>query len=259
MKTGISSITERGKTLLLAYDHGMEHGPSDFKDKTANPSYILEIARKGRFNGIIFQKGVAEKYYEKESKVPLIVKLNGKTNIRKGEPVSRQICSVQEALDMGAKAVGYTIYVGSEYETDMFKEFGAIEEEAHDNGMPVIAWLYPRGRAVKRLTPKLISYAARVGLELGADFAKVKYTGSPETFRDVVKSAGRCRVLSLGGAATSDRKFLEIAKGSMDAGASGMAVGRNIWQHKDPIGISKALREVIFKRKTVAQAMKVMG
>jgi class I fructose-bisphosphate aldolase len=255
----ISKITRKGKSLLLAYDQGLEHGPKDFSGRNMDPSYILEIAKKGGFTGVILQKGVAEKYYAGSSgRVPLVLKLNGKTSICKGEPVSLQVCSVREAIGLGAAAVGYTIYVGSAYESKMFREFGSIEEEAHDHGVPVIAWMYPRGRSVKKLTPQLIAYAARAGLELGADFVKVKYTGSADSFRQVVGAAGRCGVLCLGGSKMPEKRMLQQASDAMKAGAAGMAVGRNVWQHREPLKMSKAIASVVFDKKTPAQALKIL-
>src|SRR3972149_8786099 len=117
----LNKILKNGKTMFLAYDHGLEHGPRDFNDKDADPNYILDIAKKGKYNAVIFQKGIAEKYNDKirKLKIPLIIKLNGKTNLSGGEPISRQICSVKEALKLGAVAVGYTIYIGSRYESVM--------------------------------------------------------------------------------------------------------------------------------------------
>lgn len=252
----VSKLLTKGKSLLLAYDHGLEHGPEDFADKSVDPAYVLNIAKNAGFNGIILQKGIAEKYYNDSFKdLPLIVKLNGKTNLYKGEPISKQVCSVEEAVDLGASAVGYTIYIGSSYESKMFEEFGKIDEEANDHGLPVILWAYPRGKAIKKVTPKLVGYAARVGLELGADFVKVKYTGSVNSFTKVVQDAGKCRVLALGGSKLTDKKFLQLAKNSISAGASGMAVGRNIWQHKEPLKISEALKAVVFDGVSVEQAM----
>ena len=100
--------------MLLAYDQGFEHGPSlDFNDRNVDPTFIMETAFKGGFNGIVFQKGLAEKYYD--GRVPLIVKTNGKAGLTKGEPNSKQNCSVEYAISLGAKAVGYTIYLGSQY------------------------------------------------------------------------------------------------------------------------------------------------
>jgi len=252
----LNKIMTKGKSLLLAYDQGLEHGPKDFNKKSINPSYILQIAKKGKFNAVILQKGVAERYYKKQ--VPLVLKLNGKTNLLKGEPVSLQICSVKEAIKLGASAVGYTIYVGSRFEADMFREFGKIEEEALKYKLPVIAWMYPRGKSVKRVTADKIEYAARVGLELGADFVKVKYTGSVSSFKKVVEAAGKCKVLCLGGLKMSDRKVLELARGAMDAGAVGMAIGRNVWQHKKPLKMARALRKIIFENKSVKEALRAL-
>jgi len=115
---------ENGRSIILAYDHGIEHGPTDFNEKSIDPELIMEIAEKGKFNGIVLQKGLAEKYYNE--KVPLILKVNGKTKIPGGDPISRQNCSVEYAVSLGAKAIGYTIYPGSIYESIMLKEFGKI-------------------------------------------------------------------------------------------------------------------------------------
>lgn len=234
----------KGRTVILAYDQGLEHGPKDFSGKNANPSYILDIAKKAKLNAIILQKGVAEKYYTKED-VPLILKLNGKTSLFKGEPISRQICSVREAKELGAFAVGYTIYIGSSHESLMLHEFSKIQEEAHKLGMPVIAWMYPRGKSVKEVTPEIIEYAARIGLEIGADFVKIPFTNK-EHFKKVVKEAGRCYVLALGGKKTTKKKILKEAKDVWESGAVGMAIGRNIWESSDPVGVAKEIKQIFY-------------
>ncbi|MCL4354981.1 MAG: aldolase [Nitrososphaerota archaeon] len=236
-----------GKSMILAYDQGLEHGPSsDFNDKNVDPAYIMDIAAKGRFNGVVFQKGVAERFYD--GRVPLIVKLNGKSSLLKGEPVSRQVCSVEQAVSLGAKGVGYTIYLGSEHEPRMFSEFGEIQEEAHERGMPAIAWIYPRGAAVQNDTSKeTVAYAARAGLELGADAVKIKYTGDPESFSWAVKAAAGVRVFMSGGPkAPTDNDFLRQVEGVVRAGGTGVAVGRNVWQNQDPLAMAGKLGKAIF-------------
>lgn len=249
----MSAFLRNGKSMLLAYDQGFEHGPStDFDVKNIDPSYVMDIAAKGGFNGIVFQKGIAERYYN--GKVPLIVKINGKSALSKVEPNSRQNCSVEYAVDsLDAKAVGYTIYLGSQFEGDMFAEFGAIQEKAHERGVPAIAWIYPRGQAVNNDASKeIVAYAARVGLELGADAVKIKYTGDPESFAWAVQAAGKARVFMSGGPkAPTDQDFLMQVSGVMQAGATGLAVGRNVWQNADPLQISKSLRKIIFESKNL--------
>ena len=252
----LNQISQNGKSLFLAYDHGIEHGPSDFNGKSVDPNYVMQIAVNAGFSGIVLQKGVAERYYN--GGVPLILKLNGKTNLVKGDPISRQVCSVDYAYKLGAKAVGYTIYLGSSHESQMLAEFGRIVEEAHNLGLPAIAWIYPRGKAIKVDTaPDVVAYGARVGLELGADIVKVKYTGDVESFKWVVKSAGKTRVVAAGGSkAPTDEIFLRQVQEITEAGAAGLAVGRNVWQHRDPLAICRAISEIVFGYKVEIKKIK---
>lgn len=244
----LSKITTNGKAVYLAYDHGIEHGPKDLTGESIDPGYILDLAVSGGYNAIVLQKGVAEKYYASyKDKIPLILKLNGKSRLVAGESISTQVCSVNEAVELGALAVGYTIYLGSEHESVMFKEFGKIEEEAHKNNLAVIGWMYPRGKAVKdESSPEITAYAARVGLELGADMVKIKYCGSKECFEKAVEAAGKTKVVLSGGVKVSDEEFLEVVRNIMAAGAIGVAVGRNVWQKENALEITKELKEIIF-------------
>jgi len=250
-KINLSKITKKGKAMFLAYDQGLEHGPErDFNDKNVDPLYILDIAKKGKYQGIVFQKGIAEKYQKeiKKSKVPLILKLNGKTSLRKGEPISPVIATVEEALKLGASAVGFTIYIGSEYEPKMIEDFEKIQKEAHKKRIPVITWIYPRGKKIKNdVSREMISYAARTGLELGADIVKLKYGGNKKDLAWAVKSAGRTKVVVAGGTKKSEAAFLKQVKEVIDSGAIGLATGRNIWQSKNPLKLTKKIQKIIWK------------
>ena len=240
-------LLNKGKCILLAYDQGLEHGPTDFNDINVDPAYIMELAEKGKFQGIIFQKGIAEKYYKKESGIPLIVKLNGKTRLEKGDPISHQLCSVKEAKDLGAVAVGYTIYVGSAHEGEMFEEFAKIVEEAHDNELAVIVWMYPRGESVSdEFSKEILAYSARIALELGADIVKMKYNHNQDDLRWIIKSAGKTKVVIAGGSKLSDEELLKEVKEESECGTYGLAIGRNIWQRENPYGIIEKLKEIIW-------------
>ena len=248
----LNKILKNGKAMFLAYDQGLEHGPVDFNDINVDPNYILDLALMGYFTAVVFQKGIAEKYYtgsDYQNKIPLIMKLNGKTNLYKDntDAYAPQECTVEEAMKLGAVAVGYTIFVGSVLEENMIKEFGNIVREAHEKNIPVIAWVYPRGKdIIDDQDPKIVAYAARVALELGADMAKIKYSGSQENFAWAVKAAGKMPVVLSGGNKTdTDEEFLEIVKNVMAAGGTGVAVGRNVWQNKNPFEISKKIAEII--------------
>lgn len=254
-------LLQKDNTMVLACDHGMEHGPKEFNEKNIDPNYILDIALEGRYNAVVLHHGVAEKYYGAAYKdVPLILKLNGKTNlIPHIDPISRQVCSVERAIKLGATAVGYTIYDGSHQESLMFQEFGNIVERAHDYGMPVVAWMYPRGPYVKEeLSTDILAYSARLGLELGADLIKMKYPTDLEGFKWVVKCAGRTKVLVAGMEKISDEHLLRRVYNVMQTGVTGVAIGRNVWKNERPFSLSKALREIIFHNKTPEQARELL-
>ncbi len=245
-----------GTLLVLPIDQGLEHGPMDFFDNpdSLDPRYQYELAREGKFSAIALHIGLAEKYCsEFAGEVPLILKLNGKTGIPSdAQAFSALTGSVEDAVRLGADAVGYTVYVGSPSQDRDFAQFREIRAAADRLGMPVIVWAYPRGEAVAKKGGKeslfAIDYAARVALELGADIVKVNFpvpsekdADSPppynslhlsasQAFRKVVESAGRCLVLVSGGERIGDAELLAKVRASMDDGATGIIFGRNMWQ-----------------------------
>jgi class I fructose-bisphosphate aldolase len=129
------------------------------------------------------------------------------------------------------------------------KEFDSIEEEAHKLGIPVIAWVYPRGKSIeKKSEGELMAYAARTGLEIGADIIKIKYDGNIKDLIWTVKTAGKTKVVIAGGIKEGEKNFLNDAKEIMKTGATGLAAGRNIWQSKNPIELSNKLKKIIFNK-----------
>ncbi len=249
-----------GTLLILPIDQGLEHGPMDFFANPASldPQYQYELARDGNFSAIALHIGLAEKYFhEFAGDVPLILKLNGKTGIPSdAQAFSALTGTVEDAVRLGADAVGYTVYVGSPAQDRDFDQFHRIRADADRLGMPLIVWAYPRGEAVAKKGGReslfAIDYAARVALELGADIVKVNFpvpsekdADSPppynslkltaaEAFRKVVESAGRALVLVSGGEKVGDAELLAKVRASMDDGATGIIFGRNMWQRPKP-------------------------
>lgn len=260
MTINLSRIMFRNRAMFLACDQGLEHGPKDFNEGNIDPDYIMNIALEGRFTGVIVQGGVGEKYWSGSYRnVPLIIKLNGKTSLGNLEPLSKQLCSVERAIKLGASAVGYTLYPGSLYEQQMFHEFSKIVEQAHDYGIPVIAWMYPRGRFIKNdMDNDILAYAARIGLELGADILKMKYNGDKDNFRWMVKCAGKTKIIISGGESKPPLHLLKEVEEVLHAGGAGIAVGRNVWQSDRPFSISRALHSIIFDNKTALEAAKFL-
>ncbi|MBT3642365.1 hypothetical protein HN604_01515 [archaeon] len=251
VKKNIKKFLKKENAIFLPYDQGLEHGPTDFNDKNVDPKYIIEIAKKAKLNALVLQKGIAEKYSSeiKKSKIPLMIKLNGKTNLVKGDPISRQVCSVEEAKNLGAIGVGYTIYLGSIHESKMLQEFSKIEEEAKKFGLVTMIWMYPRGKSIKgKSKTKLMAYATRVALELDADFVKVRYEGKKSDLEWAVKSAGKTKVILSGGLKKSEKKLLQEIKDLKDAKGTGLAYGRNIWQSENPYELIKKIKKILFAK-----------
>ena len=255
-----SPLTRDGKSIVLAHDHGLEHGPTAFSavPDRLDPETVFEMATHDAVTAFAVQKGLAKQYYPSyEDDVTLLAKLNGTSNMWMGEPDSSVTCSVEyAATQLEADAIGFTVYPGSNKETEMVEEFREAQETAREYDMPVVLWSYPRGQGLKNDTKEsTIAYAARLGLELGADVTKVKYPGSREGMEQAVQMAGKSKVIMSGGSKVSDEAFLESVRAVMDAGGAGLAVGRNVWQRQDPESLLDELEDVIFEDATVDAAL----
>jgi len=272
-----------GTALFLPIDQGMEHGPNDFfpNPPCANPDYQCRLAKEGGYSGIVFHIGLASKYMkEYVGTVPLILKLNGKTNIPSdAEAFSAQESSVEDAVRLGADAVGYTLYVGSPSQDRDFTQLGKVRAQCDRYGMPLIVWSYPRGSAIGakggRGSIYAVDYAARLADELGADIVKLNVPefgdphneDSPASYRKlyeewkeldqnvayrlavekVVASAGKTMVLFSGGSKISDHDLLAKARICVEAGATGLIFGRNMWQRpfEEGLAITRKVKDIL--------------
>lgn len=259
-----------GTMLFLPIDQGLEHGPMDFFENpvSANPDFECRLALEGGYSAIVFHIGLAEKYMKQYAgKVPLVLKINGKTNIPSDEESFSPLTgTVEDAVRLGAEAVGYTLYVGSPSQDRDIRQFMEVRRDAERFGMPVIMWAYPRGAAIKAKGGQdslyAVDYAARVACELGADVVKInfpKVDGSkmaqyPKPYntlkedyetgvRRVVQSAGRTMVLFSGGSKVSDDDLIFQARIAMEAGGTGLIFGRNMWQR--PMDNALAITEQV--------------
>ena len=234
--------------MLLAYDQGLEHGPTDFNDETIDPGYILDIADQGAFTGIILQKGLAAAYYQADKiTVPLIIKMNGRTSLSTGRNLyAPMTCTVAEAADLGAKAVGYTLYLGSTHESRMVAELSDVVRDAHEKRLPVIAWMNTSCVRVDEAHRDILAYAGRIALELGADYAPLPFAGSVPDYAWVVESAGKCKVLAPGGPYKEATDTTKLARSVLQAGGKGLIVGRRIWQAPDPLEVARQLRAAVW-------------
>jgi fructose-bisphosphate aldolase, class I len=246
-----------GTLMMLPIDQGLEHGPVDFFDNpdSIDTDWIYRLAVEGNFSGIALHVGLAEKYQKKYAgRVPLLLKVNGKTNIPPDdEAFSPLTSSVEDAVRLGADAVGYTLYVGSPSQDVDIAQCNEVRRECERYGMPLVIWSYPRGSAVKAKggveSLYAVDYAARVACEMGCDIVKLnepKWDAASaeklpkpyntmelddvDALRKVVKSAGRTLVLVSGGSKLGDDATMQKARAAMEAGCTGLIFGRNMWQ-----------------------------
>jgi class I fructose-bisphosphate aldolase len=258
-----------GTLMMLPIDQGLEHGPVDFFDNpdAIDTDWVLRLAVEGKFSGIAYHIGLAEKYHKAYAgRVPLLLKVNGKTNVPSDdESFSPMTSSVEDAVRLGADAVGYTLYVGSPAQDADIAQANEVRRECERLGMPLVIWSYPRGSAIKAKGGQdslyAVDYAARVACEIGADVVKInepkweesKAAAMPKPYntltyedidglRRVVKSAGRTLVLVSGGSKMGDEATLHKAKLAMEAGCVGLIFGRNMWQRNWDDALKMAAR-----------------
>jgi len=240
-----------GRLMLFAGDQKIEHLNDDFygdgiHQDDAEPEHLFRIASQGRIGVFATQIGLVARYGRDYPEVPYLVKLNSKTHLVKTaqkDPASPMITTVAQVVALrnqtGLKiaAVGYTIYLGSEFEAQMLAEAAQVVFEAHQHGLVTVLWIYPRGAAVKdEKDPHLIAGATGVAACLGSDFVKVNApkkegTASAVLLKEVTLAAGRTKVVCAGGSSVDEEKFLkELYDQIHTGGCSGNATGRNIHQ-----------------------------
>jgi fructose-bisphosphate aldolase/6-deoxy-5-ketofructose 1-phosphate synthase len=272
-----------GNLALFAGDQKVEHLNDDFFGTTkagpiaeddADPEHLFRIADQGVIGCFATQLGLIARYGPDYSNVPYLVKVNSKTHLiptSAGDPRSRDwvtIDQVESLRDAGLKivGVGYTVYPGSEFESDQMAGAAQICYEAHRRGMLAVLWVYPRGAAVpNERDPHLIAGCAGLAGTLGADFCKVNYPrvedGSvAEAFREAARAAGRTRLITAGGEGTDVQSFLQTLHDQIFiSGASGSATGRNIHQKPlaEAVRMTQAISAITYGGWSVADAISV--
>jgi fructose-bisphosphate aldolase / 2-amino-3,7-dideoxy-D-threo-hept-6-ulosonate synthase len=249
----LARILNEGKMLCIPMDHGISNGP--IKGLEDIHSVIYECSSAG-LTCVLVNKGII-KSMPRPPNIGLIAHFSASTSI--GPAPNRKILigSVEEAIRLGADAVSLHINIGSKEEPEMLQKLGMISDKCDEWSVPLVAMMYPRGENIKNPhDPEIVAHAARVGAEAGADVVKAVYTGDPASFRRVVRGCPVPIVIAGGPKASTDREILEMCEGAMTAGAKGVTFGRNIFQHKNPPAIVRALYKIIIEKRNVREAMK---
>lgn len=233
-----------GKTIIVPMDHGVTVGP--IPGLIDMPRTVNQVADGGA-NAILMHKGMVETGHRSSGKdIGLIVHLSASTVLAPDSNAKTLVCTVEEAVRLGADAVSVHINIGANTEADMLRTMGEVSKSCRDWGMPLLAMMYTRGTKIKNeYDVNVVKHAARVGAELGADIVKVNYTGSPGTFRDVVRGCPVPVVIAGGEKMETDEEILDMVRGSVEAGGAGVSIGRNIFQHDDPAFIVSKISEIV--------------
>ncbi|HII93040.1 MAG TPA: aldolase [Methanosarcina sp.] len=269
-----------GRLMLFAGDQKVEHLNDDFygegvPEDDADPEHLFRIASQAKIGIFATQLGLIARYGMDYRDVPYLVKVNSKTNLvetAQADPFSNlwydvdQVVEFKENSGLNILGVGYTIYLGSEFEAEMLVQAAQVIYDAHQHGMLSVLWIYPRGEAVKdEKDPHLIAGATGVGACLGTDFVKVNYPKkegekSAEIFKEAIRAAGRTRVVCAGGTSDEAETFLKKLYDQIHiSGAQGNATGRNIHQKSldEAVRMCNAVYAITVEDASVEDALKI--
>lgn len=246
-----------GKTVIVPMDHGATVGPIEGLIDISN---AVDCVAEGGANAVIGHLGLPRYGHRHGGKdIGLVLHLSASTMLSTKPNRKVLVNTVENALRMGADGVSVHVNIGDEDEADMLRDLGRIAVECSYWGMPLIAMMYPRGPKIQdEKSIEVVKIAARVGAELGADFIKTNYTGDPESFAEVVEGCP-APVLIAGGSKLSTKEMFNTIEGAMKAGAKGLSIGRNVFQHKNPSLFVKAACAIVHDNKTTDEAMDILS
>ncbi len=232
------------KIIVVPIDHGVTIGPIHGLINLAGT--IDKIARGGA-NAILQHKGLVSTGFRGSGiDIGLIIHLSASTVLAPDSNAKTLVCSIEEALKLGADAVSIHVNIGAKTESEMLQNFGIVSKACLEWQMPLLAMMYTRGEKIEdEYDVNVVKHAARVGAELGADIVKVNYTGSPETFREVIEGCPVPVVIAGGEKMETDEEVLEMVKGAISVGGAGVSIGRNIFQHEDPEKMVRKISEIV--------------
>ena len=236
-----------GKTVIVPMDHGVSLGP--VKGISTINNSIRKVADGGA-TCIVVHKGIAHQLNQDiMGDLGLMLHLSASTSLWNEPNRKTLVGDVLDAVRLGADAVSIHVNLGGKYENEMMEQMGEISSQCIEFGMPLLAMMYPRGENVKdQYDIDAVKKCARVGGELGADIVKTNYTGDIESFKEVVKGCSVPVVIAGGPKMDSEQALLDMVADAMKAGAAGVSIGRNVFQHEDIAGITKKLADIVFSR-----------
>jgi len=234
-----------GRTVMLAVDHGYFMGPTsgldDFR-KTINP--LLPYA-----DTVMLTRGALRNYIPPDCETPVVLRVSGGTSILSKELLREgSIVTMEDALRLNVAGVAFSILVGADFERDTLLEFTRWCDECQKYGIPMIA-VTAVGKEMVR-DEKYMSLASRIAAELGAHIVKTYFVDGFERLVEKVPVP----VVIAGGKKLPEHDALKMTAQAIAAGASGVDMGRNIFQAEDPISMIKAVRAVVHEKHSPDEA-----
>jgi len=258
-KIRLERIIDRNshKTVIIPMDHGVTVGPIEgLADMRTAVSNVVA----GGANAILMHKGIVRAGHRGAGRdVGLIIHLSGGTSLSPDPNAKELVCTVEEALKLGADAVSVHINLGAETDKEMLRQLGHISEQCMVWQMPLIAMMYTRGpKITDEYNVDNVKHAARVAAELGADIVKVVYTGSVESFAEVVNGCTVPVVIAGGAKMDSDEDIFKMVEDALQAGAEGISIGRNAFQHENPTKMVQVLSKMVHHGASVNDAVTIL-
>jgi fructose-bisphosphate aldolase/2-amino-3,7-dideoxy-D-threo-hept-6-ulosonate synthase len=231
-----------GRTVIVPMDHGFTLGQIEgLLDMTK----IISEVSEGGASAIVLHKGLVKRGHRRHGRdIGLIVHLSASTSLNPDPNDKVLVCTVEEAVALGADAVSIHINLGAPNESKMLEEAALVVKDCNRWGMPLLVMIYPRGKGIDPIAPATVGHCVRVAEELGADIIKTNYTGDPVTWERIVSSCS-VPVVIAGGEKTGDLETLVAIRDSIFAGGAGVCVGRNAFQREDPKSFVRALCSVV--------------
>ena len=249
---------EDGKALIVAMDHPAVFGMMEGLEKSGE---VICKIRAGGADAILTTYGVVTRFAEEIGDMGIVLRVDGGGSMLAPEHGPMQlIYNVYDALRVGADAVGCMGMPGSKYESETLPYLSDLIAQCAEWNVPVMAEMLPGGfeNPAEMWTPENIGHACRIGAELGVDFIKTTYSGDAESFRAICERV-YVPIVVLGGSKSKDpRDLLNSIHEAMQAGASGVAVGRNIWRYPEPDRMTAAIAAIIHEDATVDAALEYL-
>lgn len=248
-------LGKSGRLLAITIDHpitrGLMPGLEDIRT-------TMRKVVAGGPDAITMHKGIAEKVFAPYAGEAAMIMKASAYSVQYHPTYDAPVADIEEAVRLGADAISVGCIVGGPEQAQQLTFLGKVSKEASSVGMPLVAHIYPKGSMIKDPhDAKAVTYAARVGAELGVDIIKTLWTGSAESFRSVVEGCPAIVALAGGEMGETLEDYLRMTREALDVGLGGVTYGRFVWQHKHPTAVIRSLSALIHDNVSVAEALKV--